>query len=162
MIRVLLAVALAAALFGAAVPAVESAATDRTRASLDRDLDRLARAGHSLLAEDDPGARRTVRITLPGASLTAAGVERFAVGCRSNCAVRYTLDGGGSRTYRLALPLTTADGPIRFGTPGEYRLTLTLVDGVDGRVVRVAADSLPRTQVRDRDQRPHVTVHAGT
>jgi len=136
-IRVLLAVALTAALLAASLPAVESAAADRTAASLDRDIDALQRAGESLLAEDDPGARRIVTISLPHRSLTAAGVESFSVECHADCSVTYTLETGASRTRRLGVPLTTPDGPVRLGSPGTHRVTLGLVTGDDGRVVTV-------------------------
>ncbi len=137
MIRALLAVTLAAALLAASLPAIESAAADRTAASLDREVDRLERAGHSLLADDDPGARRVVTVTLPPGSLVAAEVDSFAVSCDQRCLVRYVLDSGASRSRRLDLPLATPEGAVRFGSPGEHRLTLGLRDGDDGRVVTV-------------------------
>lgn len=135
MIRALLAVVLAAALLAASLPAVESAAADRTAASLDREVDRLERAGHSLLADDDPGARRIVSVSLPAASLAAAGVDSFAVSCDQRCLVRYVLDSGASRSRRLDLPLATPEGEVRFGSPGEHRLTLALREGEDDRIV---------------------------
>lgn len=137
MIRALLAVALAAALLAASLPAVESAAADRTAAGLDRDVDRLEQAGASLLVDDDPGARRVVTVTLPASSLVAVGVDTFAVGCEPACAVRFTLRTGATRTRRLPLPFAFPDGTVRFGTPGEHRLRLGLVDGDDGRAVTV-------------------------
>jgi len=138
-IRAVLAVALAAALLSASLPAVDAAAADRTAAALDRDIDRLGHAGASLLADDDPGARRVVTLTLPGASLTAAGVDSLSIGCKPRCTVRYTLDGGASRTRRLPFSLTTPDGPIRLASPGEHRLILRLVDagGEGGRTVTI-------------------------
>lgn len=137
MIRVLLAAALATALLAASLPAVESAAADRTAANLDRDVDAVQRAGASLLADDDPGARRAVTVSLPAGSLTAVGVESLTIGCQSDCTVEYTLGTGAARTRRLGLPLATPDGPVRLGSPGDHRLTLRLVDGDDGRVVTV-------------------------
>lgn len=137
MIRVVLAVALAAALLSASLPAVESAATDRTAAALDRDADRIRAAGASLLADDDAGARRVTTVSLPTSTLTAAGVDSFTVDCRPGCAVRYTLASGASRTRRLPFPLATPDGPVALSRPGEHRLTLGLASGGDGRVVTV-------------------------
>lgn len=137
MIRVLLAVALAAALLSASLPAVESAAADRTAASVDRDIDAIRHAGASLLATDDPGARRVVTVSLPAGSLTAAGVQSLTIACRPHCTVRYTLERGASRTRRLGLPLATPDGAVGLGTPGDHRLTLGLGGGDDGRVVTV-------------------------
>lgn len=137
MIRAVLAVALAAALLAAALPAVESAAADRTAAALERDIDRVERAGASLLADDAPGARRVVTVSLPADSLAAVGVDAFVLACGRRCTVRYTLDNGVSRTRRLELPLATPDGAVLFATPGDHRLTLGLADGDDGRVVTV-------------------------
>ncbi|MBP1985581.1 DUF7311 family protein [Halolamina salifodinae] len=137
MIRALLAVALAAALLAATLPAVESAAADRTAAALDRDIDRIERAGKSLLADDDPGARRVVTVTLPAKSLSSAGVDGFTIACQPRCTVRYRLDGAGSRTRRLTLPVTTPDGPIRLARAGEHRLTLRLARSDGSRVVEL-------------------------
>lgn len=137
MIRALLAVSLAAALLAAALPAVESAAADRTVAALDRDVDRLERAGESLRAADDPGARRIVAVSVPADSLVAVGVDAFVVSCEAACAVRYSLANGATRTRRLAFPLSTPDGSVRFGTPGDHRLRLGLADGEDGLIVTV-------------------------
>jgi len=136
-IRALLAVSIAAALLAASLPAVESAAADRTAAALDRDADRLERAAESLLAADDPGARRILRVTLPANSVVAVGVETFVVDCDPACAVRYSLRNGASRTRPLSLPLATPDGPVRLGTAGSHRLRLGLAHGDDGRVVTV-------------------------
>lgn len=137
MIRTLLSVALAAALLAASLPAIESAAADRTAAALDRDIDRIERAGASLLADDDPGARRVVTVRLPAASLGSAGVDAFTIDCQPRCTARYRLDDAGSRTRRLSFPLTTPDGPVRLGRAGDHRLTLRLVRSDAGRVVEL-------------------------
>jgi hypothetical protein len=138
-IRALLAVALAAALLAASMPAIESAATDRTAAALDRDIERIERAGRSLLAEDDPGARRVLTVKLPTDSLSSAGVDSFTIDCSAHCEIRYRLDSGWSRTRRLTIPLTTPEGPIRLGSPGEHRLWLRLEQHDGGRVVELRA-----------------------
>lgn len=132
MIRAVLAVSLAAALLAASLPAIDAAAADRTAAALDREADRVEHAGTSLLAEDDPGARRVVTVTLPARSLTAAGVDTLSIDCQPRCALRYSLDGGAARVRRLALPLRLPDGPVRLATPREHRLVLRLVDDPEG------------------------------
>lgn len=137
MIRALLAVVLAAALLAASLPAVESAAADRTAASLDRDVDRFERAGASLLARDDVGARRVVTVSLPADSLSAVGVDAFTISCQPHCTARYTLDTGASRVHRLSLPLATPDGPVRLSRAGDHRLVLGLDGDNDSRVVTV-------------------------
>ncbi len=137
MIRALLAVVLAAALLSASLPAVESAAADRTASALDREVDRIERAGASLLAEDDPGGRRVLSVSLPGGSLVAAGVDSLTIRCRPNCVVRYALDTGAVRTRRLDARFVTPDGPVQFGTPGDHRLVLRLAEGDEGPIVTV-------------------------
>lgn len=137
MIRALLAVVLAAALLVASLPAVESAAADRTAASLDRDVDSLQRAGTSLLARDDAGARRVITVSFPADSLTTVGVDSFTIGCQPRCTARYTLETGASRTRRFSVTLATPDGPVRLSRPGDHRLTLGLDVVDDGRVVTV-------------------------
>lgn len=135
MIRALLAVALATALLAASVPAVESAAADRTAATLDRDIGRLQTAGESLLADEDVGGHRTLTVSLPTERLTAAGVDSFTIGCRPVCAVRYVLANGVARTRTFSLPLVTPDGPVRLSRPGEHRISLGLVMEDGTRVV---------------------------
>lgn len=135
MIRVLLAVTLAAALLAASLPAVESAAADRTDAALNRDIDRLQTIGESLLASEDIGARRTLTVSLSAERLTTAGVSSFTIACRPVCAVRYELTGRPVQTRTLSLPLATPDGPIRLSGPGEHRLSLGLAINDGQRVV---------------------------
>lgn len=135
MIRLLLAVTVAAALLSASLPAVTEVRTDRTADDLNRAGDRLVAASQSLLAADDAdvGARRVVRFHLPAGSLTLAGVERVVVSCRPNCVLRYRLEGG--RTGRRPLgtvPLATPDGRVALSRPGTHRVTLRLTR-FDGR-----------------------------
>lgn len=126
--RVLLAVTIAAALLAVSLPAVEAVRTERTAATMDRTAGRIETAGSSLLAEDEAeaGARRVVTVSLPPASLTATGVDRFAVACGTSCAVSYRLRGGGSHVKRLPIPLSTPDGVVAFSRAGTYRLVLGL------------------------------------
>lgn len=137
--RVLLAVTIAAALLAVSLPAVETVRTDRTAATMGRTAERIEATGRSLLAADEAeaGARRVVTVSLPSASLTAAGVERFAVGCRERCAVRYRLQGGATHARRLPIPLSTPDGAVAFSTPGPHRLGLGLARENGRRVVTV-------------------------
>ena len=86
MLRTVLAVLLAAALISAANPALESARTTRTERLTAGELDRIETAARSLVREespaplDDPGPRRTLTVSLPGESPTAAPVEYVALG----------------------------------------------------------------------------------
>ena len=140
MIRVVLTAVVAAALLAAALPAIDSARTDRTTAAVERSVDRIERAGRGLLASDaaDAGARRVVTVTLPRRSLAAAGVDRFVVGCSLACSVRYQLESGEVRRHRIrSVPLTTPNGAVRFSTPGTHRLSLGLALENGSRVVTV-------------------------
>jgi hypothetical protein len=71
-VRLLLAVALAVALVAAAMPALDAARVSRTERLAERDLDRVAAAATTLAAEESPGARRTLTVSLPARSPTAA------------------------------------------------------------------------------------------
>lgn len=137
--RVLLAVTITAALLAVSLPAAEAVRTDRTAATMDRTADRIDAAGHSLLAADeaDAGARRVVSISLPAASLTASGVDRFAVSCGERCTVRYRLRGGATHVHRLPSPMVTPDGAVVFSRAGTHRLRLGLVSENGRSVVTV-------------------------
>jgi hypothetical protein len=137
--RVLLAVGIAAALLAASLPAVEAVRTDRTAAEMDRTADRIETAGRSLLAADEAeaGARRVVTVSLPTASLTAAGVDRFAIDCGKRCAVSYRLRGSTTHVNRLPIPLSTPDGVVTFSKAGTHRLRLGLSRANGRRVVTV-------------------------
>lgn len=73
-LRLLLAVALAVALVAAATPALDGARASRSERLAERDADRVAAAAATLAAEESPGARRTVGVSLPPRSPTAAAV----------------------------------------------------------------------------------------
>jgi hypothetical protein len=79
-LRVVLGVALAVALVAAATPALEDARTDRTERLAERELGRVGTAAESLAREEAPGARRTLTLSLPIDSPTAAPVAYVALG----------------------------------------------------------------------------------
>lgn len=137
--RVLLAVTVAAALLAASLPAVEAVRTERTAAQIDREVDRIDAAGSSLLATDEAeaGARRVVTVSLPQGSLSAAGVNRFAVSCPEDCVVRYRIAGSTSHVRPIHVPLSTPGGEVALSTPGTHRLVLGLAREEGRRVVTV-------------------------
>lgn len=139
MIRVVLAVVLAAALVAASMPAISEARADRTATTLDRAGERLRRASESLLATDAAaGARRVVTVRLPTATVSAAGVDRVAVACTPDCALRYRLSTGATGHHSLgSLPLSTPDGPVTVSQPGVHHLALGLDRRAGERVVTV-------------------------
>jgi hypothetical protein len=79
-LRLVLAVALAASLVAVATPPVEDARTTRTERLTERELGRVAAAADSLVREEDPGARRTLRLSLPGESPTEARLAYVSLG----------------------------------------------------------------------------------
>lgn len=145
-LRAVLAVALATAVVGLALPLSTDAASHRADAAATRASERVADAVDELAESDvvrGPGAREYVSLSLPEGPL--AGVRAVAVGGvpgdgDGHAVVAYRLDGGGWRFgARLALP-ACADAcggpPLVVGADGT--LTLGLGRSSDGRVVRVA------------------------
>ena len=146
MIRAVLAVALAAALLGASLPAVDDARRDHTEQALGVELQRVERAAASLLRSDDPvtgaGARRVVSVSLPAESWTDAGVERVRVSGGRNGStgvITWTVRTGRHGVRRLPdVPLRTPDGEaLKLESAGMYRLVLSLERERDATVVRV-------------------------
>lgn len=85
MLRVVLAVALAIALFGASQPALDAARDERAERAIERELLEIDRATEdlrteSVVDENQPGARRVVSLTIPSPMFTSAGVEYVALG----------------------------------------------------------------------------------
>ncbi|MFC6785239.1 hypothetical protein ACFQFH_04655 [Halobaculum halobium] len=152
MIRVVVAVAMAAALLSAALPAVEMARVDRTTAAVERVPDRIDRAALSTLASEPayrpstdsvPAARRVVTFSLPGRSLTTARVRSLALcsGDVRGTAVLVHAVGDESRSWTaLSAPYDLPDGGIALGGRGQVSLSLVpIAGGSDGtdRLVRV-------------------------
>lgn len=148
MLRFLLAAAVTAALLATALPAVEDARADRVASSLDADAERVGRAVESLAYGEDPtqslstAPRRTVRVTVPARSWTAADVSYVAVGGRpgaadSRAVFSYAFSGSGETERRLSLPvpLRTPDGPVVFRGAGTHALSLSLLSRPEGPVV---------------------------
>jgi hypothetical protein len=137
-IRVALAVLLAVALLGTAMPAIEDARVSTTERQLRADLSRVATVAESLAARHDavppgPGsARRTVRLVVPeagwGRAAATVGVGSGPDGGRLVWAVadgprhvaRVDVD---VRVWRDGKPMT---GELRLG-PGRHRLVMSLV-----------------------------------
>jgi hypothetical protein len=142
-IRVALAVLLATALLGAAMPTVDDARVAATDRALGADLSRLGTAAETLAARHDavrPGAgpaRRTVRLVVPGGSWGRARATVTVETAPGGGRLAWQGRGDPPRTLRVDVELRVwrdgevVAGELRLGT-GDHRLVLSLVR-VDGR-----------------------------
>ncbi|WP_135851645.1 DUF7311 family protein [Halorussus salinus] len=155
-LRLLLAVAVAVALVAAATPAIDRARVSRAELLAERDADRLAAAATALAAEESPGARRTVTVSLPPRSPTAAAVLLAIGGVASGEKVEdsperdvlaFSIAGGPRRVRRVGTDLRVVrDGAVAESDAaalvlrgGEtYAVTLRL-RRVDGRLTVVVS-----------------------
>jgi hypothetical protein len=140
-IRAVLAVVVALALFAAATPAVDDARESRSDRVVRADLTSVERAATSLLATEEPtpgaGARRLVTVRVPDATWTTARVDWIAIGGRPDAdessphVLSYALAGRPPRTVLLPVPVHTRGEPLVLDGPGTFELELTLRgDGV--------------------------------
>lgn len=145
MLRVVLAVTLAAALVAVAAPVVETARVDHANAAVAAELDRLDGAARTLSDRNDApppgvaGARRVLTLHLPSRSWGSAGLARLSIpgtGAEENRS-SWRVEGGRVRRYEASLPLRGRDGPLRLTDGGTTRLVLTLGRVGDERVVLV-------------------------
>lgn len=163
MIRVALAVLLAAALVGAATPAVEDARASTTDRQLRADLARVGVAAEELAARHDAvrpeagPARRTVRLVVPGAGWGRAPATVTVSTGPGSGELRWRVGDGPERSVDVGVGLRVRSdegavaGERRLG-PGRYRLVLSLVR-VDGRAtvsVRGFKSDTGRTSSRVR------------
>ena len=145
MLRVVLAVAVAAALVGIAAPVVETARVDRANAAAAAELDRLDSAAETLRDRNDvpppgvTGARRVLTLHLPSRSWGSAGLARLSIpgADAEDDRISWRVDGGRVRRYDASVPLVARDGPLRLNDGGRRRLVLSLRRLGDERVVLV-------------------------
>jgi hypothetical protein len=153
-LRTVLAAALATALVGLAIPVVDDARVGRSDRAVRAEIAALDRAADSLVAADEvtpgPGARRTVGLSLPESSWSAAGVEFLTIrdgtepDSHGRSTVVYRLDGGRERRVRLDAPLSPPGDELRIDGGGRHRIVLSLVR-VDGtRAIRVHRERADR------------------
>lgn len=145
-VRTVLTVAVAAALLGSSLPAVDDARADRTAARLEATATRLSDAAAVLVATDDPvpagelGASRTLVITLPRAGFADARADYLSIGGMptgsERSTVGYRVTGRPPRQVETSVTFVTEDGPLVL-PPGRHRLRLTLVRTANGVGVRV-------------------------
>ncbi len=145
MLRVAVAVALATALFGVAMPAVETARVDTANGQVAAELDGLAATAERLAARNDPapagvaGARRTVTLHLPGPSWGTASLEYLLFpGPSSDHApgvVRYRVAGGRERTRLVSPRVVGPEGGLVLKGGGRRQLVVEYTRRGNGTVV---------------------------
>jgi hypothetical protein len=169
-LRVVLAVLLAAALLTAATPAVQGA---RERATADRatsSLSRVSERATGLAATDEVtprgAAKRHLRLALPDGGFGHAPLEYLSIGGVPDCGtprdtdagdvVAYQVRGGEPRVVHVPVDLrVVTDGRVRDDDEslvlhGDASLTLALVD-VGGPTVLVGRGSTPFESVGESD-----------
>lgn len=180
-LRVVLAVALAAALLGAVAPALEDARTTRTERLAARELGRVESAAQTLVREEAPGARRTLRISFPDDSPTAAPLAFVALGgvpgddvhgeqreaatdTAEGDVLAYRIAGGTLGVRRIDTDLRVVRDGTRIESDsralvlrggGTYHLTLRLVRnrGQSSVTVRVRDQSSVAVRIREPPSR---------
>lgn len=132
MIRVVLAVAVAAALLGLAMPAAEDAGRTHSDARVAAELDRIERAARTLRARSGTAAhgqtaRRTLTVTLPARTWAHPGLETLSVpGPDGNRRAVWRVDGGTTQRRRLPPWLVGPPGGFTVREGGPQRIVLRL------------------------------------
>ncbi len=145
MIRVVLAVLLAASVLAVALPAVDDARTTRTSGAMASAAERVSRAGRALVAGDDPtaptvpGARRVVTVRVPADSWGQRGLQSVTIrGERGGATATDATRGGATATGTTRFDLADSSGRVdaaltyRLSGGGRRRLPLA----VEGASVR--------------------------
>lgn len=140
-VRIVLAVLLAAALLAVSLPAIDDGRQRATDSQVRGEVARIERAASDLLATEETvpnrtlAPRRTVTLSLPERSWHRAAVDALTVqpppdgGSRGR--IRYAVAGRPGTTVTLDVPLRPAAGRLELRGSGEYRLRLRLVR-IDG------------------------------
>lgn len=131
-LRIVLAVALTAALLAVAVPAMSLAGADRADGALDRQLRTLSAELETMVATDDPtvgpGARHVAELRLPERTLTSAGHTRLRFYTREGVALAtWRVGDRATSSTRLAgVPFGVDGGEFAIREPGIHRLVFEL------------------------------------
>lgn len=134
MIRVVLAVLLAAALLSISLPAIDAVGEERATAQMDRAVERIEASAVDLRQENPGptarlGPRRVIDLRLPGRSLTTAGVEYISITGREGGPARisYALSEREPSHRDLTVPIATPDGDVVLRSTGRHTILLRLV-----------------------------------
>lgn len=134
MLRTVLAITLAAALLGAAMPVVDDARVATAGSQTVDQLESLDRAAEALADRNDPAppgmdgssARRHVVLDFPRRTWGSSGLERLRVPANSAAGISWRVESGTSTTWNSSVPITGPDGGITIREGGRVRLVLTL------------------------------------
>lgn len=127
MIRLVIAVTLAVALFTAALPAIDSARTERAVTTITDDLAALDRAATDLLQTDaavrGTGSRRIVTVTIPPETLGAQHTESVSIDTQS---ARVNVSGAHTHSVEFENHFVRPPGAehIMLQTPADHELVL--------------------------------------
>ncbi len=148
-IRTVVTVALAVAMLGASLPAVDRARVQHADARVTSEVERLERAAEALAATNDPvpsgttPARRLLTLRLPVQSWGAAGIDRFQVSPpTADADVVWRVQGGTVTARRLsAVRLAGPANGLHLDRGGRHRLRLELRSRENRPIVLVTQPS---------------------
>lgn len=131
-LRIVLSVVLTAALLAVAMPLLSTASADSADSTVSRQLTALGDRLQRLVDTNDPtagrGARHVTTVTIPGRTLTSAGVRHLRLYSHEGVGLA-TWQVGESRTASTRLvdvPLRAAGGNLTLREPGTQRLAFDL------------------------------------
>lgn len=145
MLRVVLAVALAVALLGTAMPALEDARDATARATVTAQLERLDRAATQLVERNDlpppgvSGPRRVLSLSLPARTWGNSGLTwlRFPPE-NANSLPRWQVGSTASRVWRPSVSIAGPPRGLVIRGGGQIRLVLRLQRGDEGSSVIIS------------------------
>lgn len=152
-LRIVIGVAISAALVSVTAPALSTAQADSADATVERQLRALSDRLETMVATDDPttgpGARRTVDIRLPAETQTSENIRELRFHNREGVGVATWRvdDAGGDSTRLVGVPIRPAGDDLTLAEPGVHRLVfaLRLRDGESVLTVRRLSGEPNRT-----------------
>lgn len=142
-IRAVVTVALAAAVLGASLPAVERVRVQHADARVAGEVERVEQAARALAARNDPvptgtPARHRLTLRLPVRTWGSSGLERFRVPPRAAPDVTWRVRGGDTRSRHIPdVRLAGPPGGLAIDHGGRERVVLELQKREGGRYVVV-------------------------
>ena len=140
--RLVIAVAIMTALFGATAPALSTARADAANSAMERQMDELAAELATLVETNaatlDGDAQRVVEIRLPAQTYTSAGVDHLGFSAQAGVGLATWQVASQKQTEQLVdIPLRTTASTDRLNEPGTHRLVFVLTRSDGRRVLTV-------------------------